>query len=82
MTRRMMPDGKCYRAMITYGEFNWNGQYKEETVYFGPYDTPGKAKAARTVWKGGEHRWERRIKDNGLKVLDEKVQVSDTWVDV
>jgi len=72
MARTMDGNGNCYRAVLVYFNSWFN---KEETIYFGPYDEPGKAKASRTRWK------QQYIVGRNTKgyVISEEVQVTEVW---
>lgn len=73
MARTMTADGNCFRAVLIWHRARDNS---EQRNYFGPFDEPGKAKAARTRFKNGGYRYSER---SGDYVIDEYVEVSDTW---
>lgn len=73
MARTMDTDGNCYRAVLVWYRARDNS---EQRTLFGPYDEPGKAKAARTRFKNGGYRIRER---DGDYIIDEFVEVSDTW---
>ena len=67
MARRITEDGKCFRHVIVYTLKDYEPN-KIRTVFFGPYDTPGKSKASGTVWL-----------HSGVVVLERYTEVADTW---
>ena len=73
LARTMDKDGNCYRAVIVYRNARDNQDY---TSFFGPFDEPGKAKAARTRFKNNEYHYQPK---RGDYIVEEYVEVTDTW---